>query len=70
MVDDAGFEAIMAPARRAEKFIQNGEYVSATNEWRIIEGVVGRVTQGIDFYNVLTKISADVERGTKINLIS
>lgn len=59
----------MAPAKRAEKDIQNGRYSSATNEWDYAEGAVAAVTDGIDVYNILTKIHDNKERGKIINIL-
>lgn len=55
-VDIDGFNKIDAIARKTKKALDAGQFVQATNLWSQTEGVVMDVTDGIDFYNVLTKI--------------
>lgn len=47
----------MNVARQTEKALDNGDYTGASYAWDRAEGEVGKVTDGIDFYNILTKIS-------------
>lgn len=52
-VDQVGHDAIMASTQLTLNEMEAGNYVNATNLWGRTEGVISRVTGGIDFYNVL-----------------
>jgi serine carboxypeptidase 1 len=51
--DDQGMQAIQAEAQLCRDAVDAGEWVLATQYWSSTEGVVIRVTNGIDFYNIL-----------------
>lgn len=55
-VDNDGYNQIMSVANRTRDAVNQGSWTQATNLWSSTEGVVMQVTDGIDFYNVLTKI--------------
>lgn len=56
-VDLEGFDKIIVAALEAKAALQNGEYARATSEWDKTQKVTLRVTHGIDFYNVLKRIT-------------
>lgn len=51
--DDQGVAEIQAEAQKAQDAIDAGDWVLATHYWSTTEGVVIRVTNGVDFYNIL-----------------
>lgn len=51
--DDKGTQEILAEAQKAQDAINNGQWVLATQYWSSTEVVVIRVTNGVDFYNIL-----------------
>lgn len=55
LVDRAGAIEIDQAAQKAKEAYDKGDYKQSTKEWSKTEGVVLRVTEGVDFYNILTK---------------
>lgn len=69
MVDQLGYTNIMNVAKTAEKVIQKEQYSLATNLWSTAQVAVQDATEGIDFYNILTKIKLhSMERRGKLFL--
>lgn len=58
MVDKDGYTKIMKAANDTKKALDQGQFNEATSLWGYTEGVVLQVTDGVDFYNVMTKIGA------------
>ncbi|GBP39205.1 Serine carboxypeptidase-like 51 [Eumeta japonica] len=56
LVDQEGYEDIQAEAREAERLFNEGHYVNSTAQWARTQGAVMRRTNGVDFYNILTKV--------------
>ncbi|XP_003484729.1 retinoid-inducible serine carboxypeptidase-like [Bombus impatiens] len=59
MVDTDGYEKINKAALRTKEAVDNKRWTNATKLWSYTEGVIGEVTNNIDFYNILTKIEPD-----------
>ncbi|KAB7496203.1 Retinoid-inducible serine carboxypeptidase [Armadillidium nasatum] len=57
MVNKDGQAQIDAAAARTQEAVDNGNWVEATAQCSITEGVVETVTYGVDFYNVLSEDS-------------
>lgn len=57
MVNKDGQAQIDAAAARTQQAVDNENWVEATAEWSVTEGVVETVTHGVDFYNVLAEDS-------------
>ncbi|GFR78356.1 carboxypeptidase [Elysia marginata] len=60
-VDDAGLASIQAAAKTIERLVMEGKFTEATEAWDRAEGVVGDVTQGVSFYNILKWGSDDAK---------
>ncbi|KAJ8938319.1 hypothetical protein NQ314_011531 [Rhamnusium bicolor] len=56
-VDQKGYEAISEVAERTRVALEANRFTDATNLWGSTETAVGRNTYGIDFYNILKKIT-------------
>lgn len=61
MVDTDGYKAIDQAAQMTKDAVESGKWSRATTLWSFTEGVIARVTNNIDFYNILTKMEP-VER--------
>ncbi|KAJ8667662.1 hypothetical protein QAD02_009325 [Eretmocerus hayati] len=59
LVDTTGLKAIEAAAKKTEQAVKAGLWKQATMLWGITENVINSVTNGIDFYNILTKMGSD-----------
>ncbi|XP_066592767.1 probable cytochrome P450 305a1 [Prorops nasuta] len=58
MVDSAGFRRIDKSAKLTKAAVERGNWESATSLWGTTENVILTVTENIDFYNILTKVSS------------
>ncbi|XP_020807674.1 retinoid-inducible serine carboxypeptidase-like [Drosophila serrata] len=58
-VDQEGYNEIMASANLTAQFIEEERWVLAFSQWSHTEDIVFRASHGVDFYNVLSKTSAD-----------
>ena len=56
MVDTAGYNQIQKAAQMTQKAVEAKDWQSSTTLWSYTEGVIARVTNNVDFYNILTKI--------------
>ncbi|KAG8227938.1 hypothetical protein J437_LFUL008750, partial [Ladona fulva] len=56
MVDQNGYDAIDSSAQSTKQAVESGNWESATDMWGSTENEVLYVTNGVDFYNILTKI--------------
>ncbi|XP_044258960.1 uncharacterized protein LOC123007630 [Tribolium madens] len=54
-VDQNEYEKVQAKAEETKAAIEAGKYAEATDLWGQAEQVIGTVTGGIDFYNILKK---------------
>lgn len=59
MVDTDGYEKINKAALRTKEAVDSKRWANATKLWSYTEGVIGEVTNNIDFYNILTKMEPD-----------
>lgn len=57
-MDQAGYEAIAAAAATTQAAVDRNQWTQATNAWGNTEGVIGEVSGGVDFYNILYKTPA------------
>jgi len=57
VVDQAGYNQIVQGAKTVQNYVSNNQWAQATNAWGNLEGTIGSVTQGVDFYNILYKIN-------------
>ncbi|GFO38099.1 carboxypeptidase [Plakobranchus ocellatus] len=53
IIDDDGLAAIQTIAKKVEKLVNEGKFVEATGAWDEAEGVVGRVSGNVNFYNIM-----------------
>ncbi|KAG6456652.1 retinoid-inducible serine carboxypeptidase [Manduca sexta] len=58
LVDEQGYENIQVAAREAERLFNEGQYYQSTAQWAATQRVVFASTRNVDFYNILTKMSA------------
>lgn len=58
MVSREGMDYIQKGANLTRELLAKGRYAEATDEWSNTEMRVMQVTNYVDFYNILTKISA------------
>ncbi|XP_077286661.1 retinoid-inducible serine carboxypeptidase-like [Arctopsyche grandis] len=63
LVDDKGEKEILSQAEYTKQVFDQGLYEQATDEWATTEYVILDKTDGVDFYNILTKM----ERGSSHN---
>lgn len=56
LVDEEGMEAINQQAQITKAMYSEKKYANAFDEWRKTQHVVNLKTDGVDYYNVLTKI--------------
>ncbi|XP_076248727.1 uncharacterized protein LOC143188395 [Calliopsis andreniformis] len=56
MVDTAGYEEIDRSAQKAKVAAEQGNWRQSALMWSYTEGVISKVTNNIDFYNILTKM--------------
>lgn len=64
-VNQEGRDAIDAAAATTQSYVDNEQWVMATNAWSYTEGVVMQKTDGVNFYNVLTKEDVYRKNGFK-----
>ncbi|XP_023311819.1 retinoid-inducible serine carboxypeptidase-like [Anoplophora glabripennis] len=57
-VDQNGFEAISQLAQQTKAAVDEGNFLAATDLWGQTEMSVYQYTYGVDFYNILRKISS------------
>nr|XP_015839909.1 PREDICTED: uncharacterized protein LOC664192 [Tribolium castaneum] len=57
-VDQNQYEQVQAKAEETKAALEAGKFSEATNLWGQAEQVIETVTAGIDFYNILKKITA------------
>lgn len=62
MIDSNGYENIDKSARATRDAVNNGNWLIATSLWGATENVILKVTDNIDFYNILTKLSPSFVR--------
>lgn len=56
LVDEKGEEEILRQAEYTKQVFDQGQYEQATDEWATTEYVILDKTDGVDFYNILTKM--------------
>ncbi|KAJ4445349.1 hypothetical protein ANN_07154 [Periplaneta americana] len=56
MVDTEGHDYIDSYAQQTKAALDNGQYEQATDLWGATENAIFVATDGIDFYNILTKV--------------
>ena len=56
MVDTEGYNKINNAAIMTRNAVRAGQWTLATSLWGQTENIISRVTSGIDFYNILTKM--------------
>lgn len=52
IVDQDGHDRIEAAALRTKRYVDNGQWTTATLQWSLTQSVVLSETKGVDFYNV------------------
>jgi serine carboxypeptidase 1 len=62
LVDEAGMEKILTQAMYTKEVYDSGDYAGATTQWSITQYDVLEVTDGVDFYNVLNKVTKNTIR--------
>lgn len=63
LVDEKGEKEILRQAEYTKQVFDQGLYEQSTDEWAMTEYVILDKTDGVDFYNILTKM----ERGSYRN---
>ncbi|XP_046553746.1 retinoid-inducible serine carboxypeptidase-like [Haliotis rubra] len=53
LVDQKGLAAVKKAAQETAVLVHQGQWVNATVQWGITEDVVEKVTNGVNFYNIL-----------------
>ncbi|KAI4498027.1 hypothetical protein M0802_006851 [Mischocyttarus mexicanus] len=61
MIDSNGYKKIEISANATKDAVKSGQWIIATSLWSYTENVIVRVTDNIDFYNILTKLSSSYE---------
>ncbi|CAL7939973.1 unnamed protein product [Xylocopa violacea] len=64
MVDTDGYEKVSKAAELTKKNVDSGNWNIATKMWSYTEGEIIRVTNNIDFYNILTKLNPEYRRNS------
>eukprot|EP00062_Callorhinchus_milii_P025084 gi/632985677/ref/XP_007909818.1/ PREDICTED: retinoid-inducible serine carboxypeptidase [Callorhinchus milii] len=59
LLDDRGLEEVNSYADQVQKAIEAGNYKQATDLWGATEFAILRNTDGVNFYNIMTKEPAD-----------
>lgn len=70
MVDTNGYEEINRAAQSTKEAVDNKNWRTATRLWSYTEGVIMKVTNNIDFYNILTKLEPDRNQYSPIGRLS
>ncbi|XP_043496527.1 retinoid-inducible serine carboxypeptidase-like [Polistes fuscatus] len=70
MIDSNGYKKIQISANATKDAVDNGRWSMATTLWSYTENVIVKVTDNIDFYNILTKLSPAYERSRTLGLSS
>lgn len=55
LLDDYGLKQVNSAAQAVKKSVQQGQFQKATELWSITESVIEQNTNGVNFYNILTK---------------
>ncbi|XP_043571176.1 retinoid-inducible serine carboxypeptidase [Chiloscyllium plagiosum] len=55
LLDDQGLAEVNSYTARVQAAIEAGDYQKATELWSVTEGVVEKNTDGVNFYNIMTK---------------
>ncbi|XP_076677080.1 retinoid-inducible serine carboxypeptidase [Andrena cerasifolii] len=58
MVDTAGYNKIQDAAQKTQTAVKAGDWLTSTTLWGYTENVIAKVTNNVDFYNILTKIKS------------
>ncbi|XP_044735686.1 retinoid-inducible serine carboxypeptidase-like isoform X2 [Chrysoperla carnea] len=58
LINDDGFKKIDKEAQKCAKFVDEALYSEATEQWLLTEKEIVIVTNNIDLYNIITKVSA------------
>ncbi|KAK5649242.1 hypothetical protein RI129_000271 [Pyrocoelia pectoralis] len=61
-IDQQGYDAVDAGAKRTQKYLEEGKYQEATNSWGATEGIIMNVAENVDFYNILKKIKSNCRK--------
>ncbi|XP_076171336.1 retinoid-inducible serine carboxypeptidase isoform X2 [Ptiloglossa arizonensis] len=56
MVDTAGYNTISKAAQKTKEAVLSGKWYTATYLWNYTENIILKITNNIDFYNILTKM--------------
>ncbi|XP_076763044.1 retinoid-inducible serine carboxypeptidase [Xylocopa sonorina] len=64
MVDTDGYEQVKKAAELTKKSVDAGNWSVATKMWSFTEGEILKVTNNIDFYNILTKLEPEYRRNS------
>ncbi|OAD53440.1 Retinoid-inducible serine carboxypeptidase, partial [Eufriesea mexicana] len=70
MVDNDGYEKINKAAQLTKEAVDNKNWRTATRLWSYTEAVILKVTNNIDFYNILTKEKLDHNQYSVIGKLS
>ncbi|XP_030064239.1 retinoid-inducible serine carboxypeptidase [Microcaecilia unicolor] len=57
LLDEEGFAEVSDSAKQVSDAVSRGEYKEATELWSRLEDVIEKNTDGVNFYNILTKDS-------------
>ncbi|XP_044259031.1 retinoid-inducible serine carboxypeptidase-like [Tribolium madens] len=57
-VDHNGYKQIQDMAQLTKSALDRGHFIEATQLWAETEGTIALLTENIDFYNILTKVSS------------
>lgn len=69
MLDIDGYNKIDLQARICKELYDAGNYSEATAQWEHTEDEIDSLTNGIDFYNILTKIELEGQQQNKSKLL-
>ncbi|RZC37320.1 uncharacterized protein BDFB_011030, partial [Asbolus verrucosus] len=61
-VDQSGYEKIQEMAEATKAAFDNGEYGEATSSWSMTQYTVRMLTENVDIYNVMNKVSAGLRK--------
>lgn len=56
LIDEAGFDLIDEQAKYTKEKLDNGQNMHASLEFLRTQNLIEELTDGVDFYNILTKI--------------
>uniref|UniRef100_A0A803JNJ8 Carboxypeptidase n=1 Tax=Xenopus tropicalis TaxID=8364 RepID=A0A803JNJ8_XENTR len=57
LLDEEGLQEVQGSANEVQEALKSGQYVKATDLWSQTEDIIEQNTDGVNFYNILTKDS-------------